>query len=373
MHARGWLAAPSVLLLLAALSACSEVGEDGGSEGDATQVPGTPGDGAEEMGAEGMRPEEMGPEERAAALAQKFGPFSQAEWIERLAHADKELVRLAVTSLGDAGSAAELAVPALIERAADRTESIAIRDAALVALGRIGSVEAIPKLTALVVENQVPLAERAGQILVELGPDAALPMAAELDNEKADVRFIAAQTVGSLVETYPRSELVEEALPALLRAIADEDPRVSLFASKSIALGRERFSKWVPELAKLLDGAASESSQESLLYVLSAMGPAARAALPAIEPHLDSRSLGVRLEAALAAAAAGEPERALSAIFSVLAEEDVDWQVDAAKALAQLGPAGAVAEKRVRALQEIASDSRVRDALQEALEAFEAE
>jgi HEAT repeat protein len=135
-----------------------------------------------------------------------------------------------------------------------------------------------PDVAEFVAKLRDPNPEVRGPAVLELirrGDEAALPVAALLEDPDSRIRGVAASTLWSM---GPRSKA---ALPQIVRALADESAEVRLGAAMACeAVGPDAASA-VPALTRLLrdpDGTVRRQAAKSL----GAIGSAAASAIPAL-------------------------------------------------------------------------------------------
>jgi HEAT repeat protein/S1-C subfamily serine protease len=174
-----------------------------------------------------------------------------------------------------------------------------VREAAAAALKNIGppGAEEVPVLAAALKHREKPVAVRrhAAAALSELGADAR-PAVAELaavflrdgDSDKV-IRLGAARALGKLPADAG-------ALPALLRALDDDEEEISRVAEEALRRQRGALTKdHVMPLAEALAGKADKVRRFAAAALLK-LGADARSALPALRKALRDPAEGVRLD-----------------------------------------------------------------------------
>jgi HEAT repeat protein len=229
----------------------------------------------------------------------------------------------ACLALGEAGSKAKSAVPALVDALSDERTEVQIQ--ALIALGKIGpeAASAVDEIAKFVKGDQ-PATQYAaayalGEIaapqgadalkaarrsddpmlktvaawgLAKISPDskvllkeAAEQLVASLKSDDKHVRTAAAR---GLADLKPEAQLVR---PALIAALADDDPAVrGNIVDAVAALGATA----VPDLMK---GLKNPAFREASAVILARIGPAAKGALPGLLSALDDASSSERSSA----------------------------------------------------------------------------
>ena len=221
--------------------------------------------------------------------------------------------RAAAQLLGEAGSAARAAIPAL-EEATKEVFDFDVRRAACVALAKVAPEVGVPRLVEMLGGSNPQERVDASLALGDAGPAA------------------------------------RAAVPALEKAAQDGDPRVRQVAEETLAKLAPEVG--VPLLIPRL-GVADSWVSLGAAKALGDAGPAARAAIPALEKATKDADRRVRW-AARAALAKVAPEVGVPPLIQLLGEADSSVCVSAAEALGEVGPAARAA---VPALEKAASDS----------------
>ena len=215
---------------------------------------------------------------------------------------------------------------------------------AATALGRVGAVRAIPHLIAQLYEttSRWDVSAVTGA-LKRLGDTAAVGvMVEELESSGSaySERTRAARVLGAMEDPA--------AVPALIRALEDEEPAVRVSASK--ALGRLRDHRALVPLVNLLDDEDCHV-RGSAVTSLGRLGDAGSASVPGTvgEPAAATvliRALGdeeptVRVSAVRALGGLGDP-RAFEPLVNLLDDEDCRVREAVALSLGWLGDVRAV-------------------------------
>jgi len=303
----------------------------------------------------------------ARALAALQTPSAVFELALALREAPDELTRRAfrdaLIAIG------EPSVPALIGLLQDPAD--AVRRSAAWALGRIGSAEALPPLVRALdprLEGSPAVRRQAAQSLGELGSPEAVP--ALLDALASDpdpmVRLLIVGALGTLGDPRALSPLSEillqgddfllraeaalalgklrgaeaESLPVLFAAL-ERETRGLVRSALALGLGETRRPEAVPALIDLLLGEAEpESVQRSAASGLATIG--SPEALGMLREALAAPRGEVRLAAAFALGAAGDPSALAELTAAALQDPDPEDRARAAQLLGSLGDPTAV-------------------------------
>lgn len=191
---------------------------------------------------------------------------------------------VAAFALGDMGSSH--AMDALVGALDDRSSHV--RGAAARSLGRLAAAAAVEPLVVALVEGRITR-PAASQALVSIGPPAMPTLRALLRDERADVRMIAIELVGTLGDAGDEDELVAR--------LSDGSAEVRARAAR--ALGRHAASHAADRLREALDDRVFYV-RVAAAHALGAIGD--RAALPALLELAGSDRPEVAAAAARAAA-----------------------------------------------------------------------
>jgi HEAT repeat protein len=230
----------------------------------------------------------------------------------------------AAAILGQLGTRARTAVPALIELTRDSAEQVAV--GAIEALAKIGPAArpAVPQLVELVsgYRSAEPVADAAADALVDLGRDDPAAVAA-------------------LVAMLDSKDYV--GLVNSVRRVGELGPAASAAVPRLIARYRDRRCHW--------------QFRRDILEALAGIGSGARAAVSLLKEALRDREMRVRYAAAVALAMTGPGGKAaVPVLLEALHDEQESWWWEmyglaAMRALGALGPEAAAA---VPDLEEIA-------------------
>ena len=332
-------------------------------------------------------------EERWAAARElgKLGSSAAEDWYgSKLRSVDEEGRKAAAEQLGELGS--EGAVDLLIELLRgeysrpfykERSDLISRRQhSSVTALARIGS-SAVPAISEVLADGNPRVRQAAAVTLREIGPAAkdAVPALSVLLKVRVvgsasylwsdAVRMAAIEALGSigpgavgavpaLSETLKdrwhdlaRRKAVEalrkigsaEAVPALIRALADKDEVRRLAAFALGTIGQAAIPALIERLKDKTSGRAGAA------HALTQIGPAAKAAVPALVGVLKDVDTFASRAASGALVRIGLP--AVPALIETLKDEDKTVRMYAASAIGEIGP---VAEAAVPVLAEALKD-----------------
>ena len=338
----------------------------------------------------------------ALGLALPAGAAEISGLTARLAAANPAVRAEAAWSLGDVGHEARDAVPALVEASTD--PAVEVRVAAVSAMERIAAFAnlAVPALIAALNDSQPEVryaaagalgqfSLKAGDIvpaliaalrdsepsvvaaaatgLSRMGAGAVRPLVAALGDGSASVRAAAAGALGAIRVRARR------ALPALIDATIDRDPKVREAAVRAIGLvasaeettrrhdsttefarsGEFPRAGWAArrmarvssarrEMAALALGPLLESledREEGVRYAaaraFAGIGIAANAAATEVAALVGDPSPRVRRAAARALGRIAAPRQAVAPLAGLLADEEMTVRWTAARALAAFG------------------------------------
>jgi len=231
-------------------------------------------------------------------------------------------------------------------------------------LGRIG-VEAIPALEKAVRHHDTAVRKAAAETLGVIGPDAscAIPTFVKvIDDKRADeqLRVVCAEALG---------RIGVEAVPALEKAVRQQDPGVRKAAATALGVIGPDASSAIPTLVSVFD---DKDADEQLRVVCTrALGRIGVEAVPALGMVVRHQDSGARVAAARALRSIGpEAATAIPSLVRVMQDESEEMRLREACAYA-LGRIGSEAlpalEQAVRDL-----DSDVRAAAATALRDGEA-
>ena len=276
-----------------------------------------------------------------AALALTLSPLtaggaSRVDTLVKDLQAKDPKTRLAAAqSLGEMGSAARKAVPALVSAASAKNADLALRHEAIQSLGRIGSATAVPALTTALDDSAGIIRYSAIQSLGMIGPESkgAVPQLEKL--LKADEPYLQMAAAGALARIASNPAVIErEVVPALMGVLLKGAAAEKVEASVALShIGPAALSAVTKAL-----GTAEPEVAVHLCDVAGQMGPAAAAATPELFKLLASKSADVAAHAAQAVGAIGaNPDAAVPALTRLLKSETAAVRVHAVLALGQFG------------------------------------
>ncbi len=281
----------------------------------------------------------------AADAMGRIGTLPQAaaeSLAEGLASADTVVQARTAEALGNIGEAAADVAPALVQAADDDNDRV--RAKAIEALGRIGEAAAtvaVPRLVRALRDPDDWVSALAAEALGEMGgsADAALPaLVRSLTHTNTQVRANAAEAIGKL------GPAAVSAVPALERAADDADGGVRLKAVGALGgIARPR-----PSTTRVLRAALADPDphlREAAAAAFGECGTADADVQAALLALLDDPNDGVKLRAVqVLPRLAGDGADVVDGLTRRLVEDDSDRvKGEAARALAQIGPAAAPA------------------------------
>ncbi len=242
---------------------------------------------------------------------------------------DPRVQRRAIDAIRASGPLGRRALPAVIEKLKSPIIEVRVAAAAMIGSHGPGAAEAVPALTALLDDAEPELRVVVIQTLSQLG-SAAQPafekLTLILDDDNVDVRAAAVQTLANL-DLEP-----EQLRPYLAKALQDKESDVRRQALRGIRRFGRRGTIFVPDLIllaandeqsgflkralqryesydidprsipELMEHLKHEHAAVQLLAIrfLGIAGPAAKDAIPHLEPLTDDANEEIRKEAAAA-------------------------------------------------------------------------
>jgi HEAT repeat protein len=256
------------------------------------------------------------------------------QWVELSRDEDPKVRLRAVVHVG-LGPFNKAAVPAL--RKSLRDEDRTVRLAAIVALGEIGTeaAEAADDLGARLKEEDPDACVKICEALANFG-SAGVP--ALMDALKDDNREVRRAAVIALSEMGPDAKAAGPVLAAIFRHIDSKSP----YNEAKQAL----MSIGEPAVPALIDALKdpSEDVRRWSLEALWTIGPAAKAAIPAVLERMEEEDLRACAIGVLDSMGAKEPA-VVDALRKALADPNPEVRDAAADALRNLGPAAKPARK----------------------------
>jgi HEAT repeat protein len=269
----------------------------------------------------------------------------------------KQLALLAITlgclALGSllpgcgVACAGEDSTAALINNLTSADSAVQLR--AIDELGAQGAqaAEAVAPLTGLLKNDSAAIKAHAACALGEIGTAAkpAVPSLAEL--LKDSDQSVRRQAVKAVIRIHPGPQVT---IPLCVKLLEDSDPGVRLRILNAVA------DVGAPAVPGLIEALKNQQAAYWACLVLREIGPAAKAAVPALAAKLQDKNPEVRREAILALAAMDEAARpAIPQIAAALGDENTRHA--ATYALGRIGQIPTDAEATVRA--NVKSDDKV--------------
>ena len=230
--------------------------------------------------------------------------------IKELQDPDSDVRSIAAVTLGEIGSEAKDAVPALIQLLQDQDAEGFVRANAALALREIGpeAKDAVPALIQALQDQDKYVRRDAAGALGKIGTPGAIKVAKDryraivtlgwigskdevpalieaLQNEDKDVRVNAAVTLREIVS--------EDAVPALIQALQGQDEWVRVNAAWALGEIGESAKDAVPALLQALQGQNKDVRKD----VARALGNIGKDAMPALIQTLKNRNIDVRSSA----------------------------------------------------------------------------
>jgi HEAT repeat protein/serine phosphatase RsbU (regulator of sigma subunit) len=276
--------------------------------------------------------------EAAARALGNIGPEARSAvdgLIEALAAACPPRLRIAAAeALGRIGPDAGLAEEDLSKILEDDHSKSDLRNAAAVALGRVGARSERAVLALVRAQKTAEIKNSAAVSLQNIGTAAARPLAETLrrKTEAPAVREAAAVALGRIGSREP---FVKSALQEALRA--DSDSRVRVAAARALqAIGE----KPVDELVRIMKKNGDSALRMAAIEVLGRIGPEAEAAVDVLCTALDEPDDVKRIAAAAEALGriGRNPKKAVPALGGALQKNhDLFVKRNAAVALGRFG------------------------------------
>lgn len=235
--------------------------------------------------------------------------------------------------------AAETGVSELIKGLGSQEEGARLE--AIDTLGMMGekAAEAVAPLSELLKHDSAAVRAHAAESLGEIGAPAKSAASALVSLIGDADKAVRREAIDALRKIRPGPEVV---LPLFVKLMEDAEPSVKIRALHALAEAREEA---VPALVKALK---NEDTAYSACLVLSEIGPAAEAAVPALMETLNDERPGVRREAIIALAQIGESSApAVPALAKVL--DDEHNCVPATFALGRIGQLPGEVEAKIEA------------------------
>jgi HEAT repeat protein len=273
----------------------------------------------------------------AAGALGEIGPSAKAAapvLTESLQHADASVRHAAALALAYLGPEAKRAVPALVEALKDQDEDV--RFAAAEALGEIGEKnEVVVGALLKGIQDKDPAAQRSAALaLVRLNTQVDAAAGVFIERLKG---YIPSE-ISILISIGP------DALPALRQGLRHADGEIRMNVCHVL-----RYINWakvgpaaLDEMIKPIAAALKDPDERvrvTAAEALDALGPRAKAAVPALVEALEDKAGNVRVAAALALGAIGpEARAAIPALTEMTKDKDAKASKAAADALKKIQP-----------------------------------
>ena len=311
---------------------------------------------------------------RAIDALSEFGKDAVPALIEALQN--PRMRYWAILVLNEIGPDAADAVPALV-RVLQEDKDPEVRMEALLALGNIGpAARSHGAMIARMLNDPSPAIQRAALFaLTQIGYDNAADQIARLANSDDAVTRIVSRW--ALAKLRPTPENIKQASLAAIEALKSDDEQVRRAAAHAVCDLDAPSEVVAPALVDAMHGASPETMAGIVLAlascgphavpriagaleneqlcpiaveVLTAMGPAAKEAVPALVEKLRSTDdPELRREIHLALASIGpDAKAAVPVLIENLSDENPKVRSSAAYALGKIGPAAQKAESALR-------------------------
>lgn len=278
----------------------------------------------------------------AEALA-RLDPAGGTDWQTVLRAGLKERAgsvrRAAAEALGNLGTDARAAVPALAEALTD--PDLRVRWAVADALGQLGppARAAVPALVEALSDPELPIRIAALDALGWIGADArsAVPLLlARLEDADSNLRWAAAAALVRIDRKTARA-----AVPLFIQGLQGKDFRTRWHAVSYLMKVDREAKRGIP--TTLLTGTLRDQDigiRGMSAWILGEMGPKAKEAVPALTQALADPDEWVRTTAApaLVKILGRKATAAIPVLIEGLRDEDADIREDCLRGLKTLGP-----------------------------------
>lgn len=218
----------------------------------------------------------------------------EGEWLEHLHSQNPKVAQEAMRQLEELGGEA---LPKIQSALRDPATDVAIKKAALKAVGVLGPTAA-PALTEVAAHLPDPeLTEEAAVALSFMGREAYAPLRTAARSDDPVVRREALRSLGKLRERAPLD--ARAVVPLLLEGLADPDPGVRVVAATYLGIIDEEAAAVVPALIETLQDEHAEV-RAAAATALGSFESEASAAIPALRKATGDRNEEVAREAGLA-------------------------------------------------------------------------
>lgn len=256
------------------------------------------------------------------------------ELIQNLSDPVVEVRAQAAKTLGERGSVAKAAIPALLKAVNDRFA--AVRDSAIASLSKINLDSTVSALIQNLDDDDDRVRNSAARGISTMVERFDLPestkqqvfqaLAKAVNNRSCFVRSTVMSTLGELAP-------VDEVLPILIAGLTDTEADVRQDAAIAIQCFGDEAEPAVPHLINAF-------WHDIELYAASALGsigPGAEAAIPSLLKALQQGDEDLKARAAEAIGEIGS-DAAVPTLIELLQQEDAGLRQAAAEALQHLGP-----------------------------------
>lgn len=270
----------------------------------------------------------------ALANSEKLAPAAWPKLKVLLEHDDPELRALALCTMNDAGIHAADTLSCLIRLLDDPSPSVRCQSAGLLGsyrwTGKRSVKAAVPKLTERLRDEDARCRLEAAYALwmADHQTQGLAPvLVKELKNDDDKIRLQAVQYLTTM------DKVGLEAWDHLLTCLTDQSANVRLAAIWALTIGGR---KAVPVLVRCLQ--AEGAAPEGAMNALSAIGPDASEAVPALLAHVVAPANSAWSMAAIRALGEIKSGEAVPELVKQLASATVDIRLVAAEALGDIGP-----------------------------------
>ena len=232
--------------------------------------------------------------------------YASDKLIDQLSHADWRMRLHATDTLGQMGTVAAAAVPSLAARLADESEPVALNAAyALAGMGELATAALLNQLRG----EDKNIARNAAYGLAASGAPATATLIEQLSHSSEHVRGYAAFALGEIGLT--QSNLADVAVAELAKRSHDESEWVRRNTAEALGTldigASAAHDLRIDTLGQLLADADGQARFDAAL-ALARIGPAAAAAIPALQAALQDENRYVRANAVDALNRIGTPD-----------------------------------------------------------------
>jgi HEAT repeat protein len=233
----------------------------------------------------------------------------------------------------ESGNAENIALAKPILAAGLKQERQDVSTDAIEGLAMIGPA-AVPDILEILGGTNAVASAHACDALAAIGPGAAPAVDKLLAASKSPTPRLRWHAISALGDLGP---VAKPAIPALIAALADSEPQVHFHAEQAL----QRMGKLA--IPALIESLKPEKLQLRVLPIISAIGPDAKEAVPALTGLLRSKNAESRREVILALASIGPDARGTSPdLIKALGEKEFAHRPAAAFALGKIGSKEAI-------------------------------